>query len=60
MVTYRFPKHHKPKPPQPIQFKNQNLTNSVQKPKEEEVIIEKPIETKIINGKKIEIYKYRL
>lgn len=52
MVMYRFPKHHKTK---------QQIQKPKQQPTEQELVIkEKPIEIKIINGKKIEIYKYRL
>jgi hypothetical protein len=51
MVKYRYGKNHEPKPKKP------------QPPKQVVTVIEeteKPIETRIENGKKIEVYKFRL
>lgn len=53
MVRYRYDKTHKQKP-------------KLKKPQETKPIVtvveetEKPIETRIENGKKIEVYKFRL
>jgi hypothetical protein len=51
MVRYRFPKTPLPKPPKPI---------SVPVVNKEIEEVEKPIEIKIIDGRKFEVYKYKL
>ena len=52
MVRYRYDKSQKPKPKKP-----QPLIKPIVTVIEE---TEKPIETRIENGKKIEVYKFRL
>ena len=54
MVRYRFANKPLPHKPKPV---NVPVTNTVKLEVKEE---EQPVEVKIINGKKIEIYKYRL
>ena len=55
MVRYRFKKDHKPNIQHPTIIKEDKKSED----KEDEPI-EKPIEIKIINGKKVEYYKCHL
>ena len=64
MVRYRFektlnkPRHNKrqqqPQKPKPV------IIETTHKPIEETECIDKPVEIKVENGKRIEVYKYHL